>query len=100
MTVGIVERLIPRNKKAAIREIYEDVDGWWVILNDGWNADGMDFDCRTIDSGGEEMTDVETLADIIIAAVNEGISKVEKVSETEMAKVTGGMGMGMPGMPF
>ena len=44
--------------------------------------------------------DVETLADIIIAAVNEGISKVEKVSETEMAKVTGGMGMGMPGMPF
>ena len=44
--------------------------------------------------------DVETLADIIIAAVNEGISKVEKVSETEMAKITGGMGMGMPGMPF
>ena len=46
--------------------------------------------------------DVETLADIIIAAVNEGISKVEKVSEEEMAKITGGMGMGMgmPGMPF
>ncbi|MBQ9745258.1 MAG: YbaB/EbfC family nucleoid-associated protein [Clostridia bacterium] len=46
--------------------------------------------------------DVETLSDIIIAAVNEGISKVEKVSETEMAKITGGMGMGMgmPGMPF
>ena len=46
--------------------------------------------------------DVETLADIIIAAVNEGISKVEKVSETEMGKITGGMGMGMgmPGVPF
>ena len=44
--------------------------------------------------------DVETLSDIIIAAVNEGISKVEKVSETEMGKITGGMGMGMPGMPF
>jgi DNA-binding YbaB/EbfC family protein len=44
--------------------------------------------------------DVETLADIIIAAVNEGIAKVEKVSETEMGKITGGMGMGMPGMPF
>ena len=44
--------------------------------------------------------DVETLADIIIAAVNEGISKVEKGSETEMGKITGGMGMGMPGMPF
>ena len=44
--------------------------------------------------------DVETLSDIIIAAVNEGISKVEKISETEMAKITGGTGMGMPGMPF
>ena len=46
--------------------------------------------------------DVETLSDIIIAAVNEGISKVEKVYDTEMSKVTGamGMGMGMPGMPF
>ena len=44
--------------------------------------------------------DVETLADIIIAAVNEGISKVEKVSETEMGKITGGIGMGMPSMPF
>ena len=46
--------------------------------------------------------DVETLSDIIIAAVNEGISKVEKIDNEEMAKVTGGMGMGMgmPGMPF
>ena len=46
--------------------------------------------------------DVETLSDIIIAAVNEGIGKVEKVYEDEMAKVTGGMGLGigMPGLPF
>ena len=48
--------------------------------------------------------DVETLSDIIIAAVNEGIGKVEKVYEEEMGKITGsmgmGMGMGMPGMPF
>ena len=42
--------------------------------------------------------DVETLADIIIAAVNEGISKVEKISETEMAKITAGM-PGMSGFP-
>lgn len=46
--------------------------------------------------------DVETLSDIIIAAVNEGIGKVEKIYDEEMSKVTGGMGMGMgmPGMPF
>lgn len=80
MTVGIVERLIPRNKKAAIREIYEDVDGWWVILNDGWNADGMDFDCRTIHSGGEEMTDVETLADL-----KEQFAQIRKLPKTRKA---------------
>ena len=64
MTVKMVERMIPRAKKAAIREIYEDEDGFWIILNEGWNADGMDFNCRTIHSGGDEMTDTETIADL------------------------------------
>ena len=40
--------------------------------------------------------DVETLADIVIAAVNEGIKRVDTTNETEMAKITGGMGM--PGL--
>ncbi|MBQ8387800.1 MAG: YbaB/EbfC family nucleoid-associated protein [Clostridia bacterium] len=40
--------------------------------------------------------DVETLADVITAAVNEGIKRVDTTNETEMAKITGGMGM--PGL--
>ena len=40
--------------------------------------------------------DVETLADIITAAVNEGIKKVESVSAEEMQKITGSMSI--PGM--
>ena len=40
--------------------------------------------------------DVETLADIITAAVNEGIKRVEDTNSAEMAKITGGLGM--PGM--
>ena len=40
--------------------------------------------------------DVETLSDILIAAVNEAIKKVDSVAETEMAKVSGQMGL--PGM--
>jgi DNA-binding YbaB/EbfC family protein len=40
--------------------------------------------------------DIETMTDIIIAAVNEGIKRVEDVSNTEMSKITGGMGL--PGM--
>ena len=40
--------------------------------------------------------DVETLADVIIAAVNEGIKRVEDTNSAEMAKITGGLGM--PGL--
>ncbi len=40
--------------------------------------------------------DVETLSDILVAAVNEAIKRVESVNNAEMQKITGGMGM--PGM--
>ncbi len=42
--------------------------------------------------------DIETLQDIVVAAVNEAIKKVDSTNEMEMNKITGGMGMGMPGM--
>lgn len=42
--------------------------------------------------------DIETLSDILVAAVNEAIKKVDAVSSEEMSKITGGMGMGMPGI--
>ena len=35
--------------------------------------------------------DIETLSDILIAAVNEAIKKVDEVSESEMSKITGQM---------
>ncbi len=40
--------------------------------------------------------DVETLEDLVVAAVNEAIKTVESVSSEEMQKITGGMGL--PGM--
>ena len=40
--------------------------------------------------------DPETLEDLIVAAVNEGIKKVESMSAEEMQKITGAMGM--PGL--
>lgn len=40
--------------------------------------------------------DVEMLSDILIAAINEAIKKVDTVSEEEMAKISGQMGL--PGM--
>ena len=40
--------------------------------------------------------DIETLEDLIVAAVNEAIKKAEADSATEMQKITGGMSL--PGM--
>lgn len=40
--------------------------------------------------------DVEMLEDLIISAVNEGMRKVDEMTEKEMGKVTGGMKL--PGM--
>ena len=40
--------------------------------------------------------DLETLSDILVAAVNEAIKRVEDTNSAEMAKITGNMGM--PGL--
>ena len=40
--------------------------------------------------------DIETLSDILVAAVNEAIKRVETVNSEEMGKVTGSMNM--PGL--
>ena len=40
--------------------------------------------------------DIETLSDILVAAVNEAIKRVEDTNSAEMAKITGNIGM--PGL--
>ena len=40
--------------------------------------------------------DIETLSDILVAAVNEAIKRVEDTNNAEMSKITGSMGL--PGM--
>lgn len=43
--------------------------------------------------------DIEMLEDLIVAATNEALRKVEEASASAMSKLTGGLGAGM-GMPF
>ena len=40
--------------------------------------------------------DIETLSDILVAAVNEAIKRVEDTNSSEMSKITGSVGM--PGL--
>ena len=44
--------------------------------------------------------DIEMLEDLIVAATNEALRKVEAESASAMSKLTGGLGGGIPGMPF
>lgn len=43
-----IMKYVPANKKNSIRAAWEDEDGLWIMLNEGWNADRMDSCCRTI----------------------------------------------------
>ena len=42
--------------------------------------------------------DIEMLEDLIVAAVNEALRKVDDENASAMNKLTGGLGGGMPGM--
>ena len=43
--------------------------------------------------------DIEMLEDLIVAATNEALRKVEEASASAMSRLTGGLG-NIPGMPF
>ena len=40
--------------------------------------------------------DIEMLEDLIMAATNEALRKIDEASQESMAKITGGLGGGMP----
>jgi len=45
-----------------------------------------------------EAPDVQMLQDLVVAAVNEGIRAAQKMMTDEMGKLTGGLGIKLPGM--
>ena len=59
------------------------------------------LEVKTIDIKPEvvDPDDIETLSDILVAAVNEAIKKVTDTNNEEMSKITGNMNIpGIPGM--
>jgi DNA-binding YbaB/EbfC family protein len=43
--------------------------------------------------------DAEMLQDLVVAAVNEGVRAAQRMVGEEMGKLTGGLGIKLPGMP-
>lgn len=60
----------------------------------------MQLKSVTIDPDALDPEDVEMLQDMIVAAVNEACRGVAEIANKRMSAVTGGMGVGIPGMPF
>ena len=43
-----IMKYVPKSKQKAIRTCWKDSDGYWIMLKEGYNADRMDWNCRTI----------------------------------------------------
>ncbi|MDT4936337.1 MAG: nucleoid-associated protein EbfC, partial [Pseudonocardiales bacterium] len=53
----------------------------------------------TIDPRAVDLEDIETLQDLIVAAVRDGRSAVDALATEKMGPVTGGAGLGGLGIP-
>ena len=47
-------------------------------------------------AGKDVILEIEMLEDLIMAATNEALRKMEELTQSEMAKITGGLGGGFP----
>jgi len=52
----------------------------------------------TINPEAVDPEDVEMLADMVMAAVNEGLRKAKEMVAEEMGKITGGLNLNLPGL--
>jgi DNA-binding YbaB/EbfC family protein len=58
-----------------------------------------DLTALAIDPKVVDPDDVETLADLVLAAVRAASEEAKKLAEEKMAPVTGGLGGGLGGLP-
>lgn len=65
-----------------------------IKINGNLEVSGVEIDPDVVDPD-----DVETLQDILTAAMNEAIRKVNDTNNEEMGKITGSLNMGGLGMP-
>ena len=102
----------PQNMNAMLRQaqkmqedmaaLQEDLDSREYDISAGGGVVGVKINGKkeilNIDIKPEivDPDDIETLSDILVAAVNEAIKTVEDTNATEMSKITGSVGL--PGM--
>lgn len=102
----------PQNMNAMLRQaqkmqedmaaLQEDLDAREYEISAGGGVVGVKINGKkeilSIDIQPEivDPDDIETLSDILVAAVNEAIKRVDETNSAEMSKITGSVGF--PGM--
>ncbi|MBR7185416.1 MAG: YbaB/EbfC family nucleoid-associated protein [Clostridia bacterium] len=102
----------PQNMNSMIRQaqkmqedmaaLQEDLDAREYEVSAGGGVVGVKINGKheilSIDIAPEvvDPDDIETLSDLLVAAVNEAIKRVDETNSTEMQKLTGGLNM--PGL--
>ena len=85
-----------------VQQMQEDMQNKQAELEaaeyDVTSGGGMEIKALKIDPSVVDPEDVEMLEDLIVAAVNEAINKVEQTAEEEMSKITSGLNI--PGLGF
>lgn len=71
-----------------------------VTVDGAMQLKSVTIDPDALDPDALDPEDVEMLQDMIVAAVNEACRGVAEIADKRMSAVTGGMGAGIPGMPF
>jgi len=79
----------------AEKEIVHSAGGGMVSATVNGKMELVDI---KIDKEVIDPSDPEILEDMIIAAVNGAISEANDMAQKEMAKLTGGLGAGIPGL--
>ena len=94
-----------QNMQEDMAALQEDLDAREYDISAGGGVVGVKINGKkeilSIDIQPEivDPDDIETLSDILVAAVNEAIKRVEDTNNAEMSKITGSLGMpGMPGL--
>jgi DNA-binding YbaB/EbfC family protein len=64
-----------------------------VVINGHLRIQSITVDPEVVDP-----EDVEMLQDLVVAAVNEAIEAAQKMAADRLGALTGGLGMGLPGL--
>ncbi len=89
------ERLAEVQKELAAKTCEASSGGGMVtaVVNGSQEVVSIKIDPSVVDPG-----DVEMLEDLIVAAVNEACKRSRQMATEEMARITSGLGLNIPGL--